>query len=612
MIHKRLLVVSQLVVALFLSPLFLSGAYGQESDSGQVDDGSSSERKPGITVIVDATGEVQIIDKPGAAPRRANKGDQIPVQGTIVTGAGGQVNLALSNGAFFQILENSSFAISQFEQSPNEFIFSNGAAITQRKAEEFGADEAVVKSLDASEEAWNELPSEPTESSSSFALDYGTMIGKSKKLKPGSEMQITTPIGVAGIRGTIWRLTVQRVGGANSNQFRGNLDVSEGRVDFGTKDGSRSVQVKSGFSMNVQAAALGNGAANFDSIGTMPLSAERAQLLASSVQEVSSVQKVFAAVQGSPDVLISTLQALQGVDVNNPQATADAVLSMLGGDAAQTQQVANIVSAVVITRAEPLAAPRVVSEVVSAILTQSPNLASSVIRGVVATTTMSANNDTATVALSQIVTRDAVASAAISAPAQLGDFTASGVNFATTRGSESVAPAISSAIVGSAITALPAQANLIATAAVNAAASANASPANIQNVVAAVANSAAVNAAYAAISNGGDRQAAEQAAADVGEALRESTANTQFSDLVESATNTSASQQAATQAQSNYDNGETPNTDGGTGTQGGPEASGDTTSKTQVDTPKPVLPNQPPPPTQATPTPTPSPNPSNL
>lgn len=390
MIHKRLLVVSQLVVALFLSPLFLSGAFGQKADSGQADDGSSSERKPGITVIVDAAGEVQIIDKPGAELLPAKKGDQIPVEGTVVTGAGGQANLALSNGAFFQILENSSFSISQFEQSPYEFIFSNGAAITQKKAEEVGADEAVVKSLDASQEAWNELPSEPTESNISLALNYGTMIGESKKLKPGSAMQITTPIGVAGIRGTIWRLTMQRVGGGSSNQFRGNLDVSEGRVDFGSKDGSRTVQVKAGFSMNVQATALGNGAANFDSIGTSPLSPERAQLLASSVKEVSSVQQTFSAVQGSPEVLISTLQALQGVDVNNPQATADAVLSMLGGDAAQTQQVVNIISAVVVTRAEPLAAPRVVSEVVSAILTQSPNLAASVIGGVVATTTMAA------------------------------------------------------------------------------------------------------------------------------------------------------------------------------------------------------------------------------
>ena len=271
MIHKRLLVVSQLVVALFLSPLLLSGAFGQESDSGQADDGSSSERKPGITVIVDAAGEVQIIDKPGAEPQPAKKGDQIPVEGTVVTGAGGQANLALSNGAFFQILENSSFSIAQFEQSPFEVVFANGAPIKKQQLEEVGADEAVVKTLDSTEKSWNELPSEPTESNTSLALNYGTMIGESKKLKPGSEMQITTPIGTAGIRGTIWRLTMQRVGGASSNQFRGNLDVSEGRVDFGSKDGSRSVQVKSGFSMNVQASALPNGAANFDSIGTAPL-----------------------------------------------------------------------------------------------------------------------------------------------------------------------------------------------------------------------------------------------------------------------------------------------------------------------------------------------------
>ena len=604
MMNYRLLLIPRLFVALLLAPIGLSGVFAQESDSGQVDDGSTSERKPGITVIVDAAGAVQVIDKPGASSRPAKKGDRVPVEGTVVTGADGQANLALSNGAFFQIHENSSFSIPHFEQSAFEFVFASGAPIHKKQVEELGADEAVVKCLDASENAWNDLPAEPTESSTGFALNYGTMIGESKKLKNNSQMNITTPIGAAGIRGTIWRLTTQKSGGASSNQFRGTLDVSEGRVDFSKKDGTSSVQVKSGFGMNVQATVLPNGAVSFDSLGTNRMSPERAQLLVSSIKEVAQVQQAFTAVQGSPEVLINTLKSMQGVDLNSAQAVSDAALTLLSGDAAQTQQVTNLISALVITRADPGVAPRIVSEVVSSILTQSPTLAPNVVSGVVATTSMAAKNEIASLALGQTITRAAVASAVTTAPAQVAAITASGISLAASRGSDSGAPAISSAIVGAAITALPAQANLIAATAVNAAANANVRQEVAQNVVAAVANSAAVNAAYAAISNGGDRQAAEQAAAAVAETVRETAANTQFAEIATAASSANAIQQSVTQAQNSYDRGETPNTDGSSGVTGGPESRGDTGSKSQVDTQSAVQPVQPPPPPpQATPTP---------
>ena len=605
MINKRLLVVPQLLVAFFLTPLFLIPARAQESDSGRADEGTTTERKPGITVIVDAAGAVQIIDKPGASPRAAIKGDQIPVDGTVVCGADGQANLALSNGAFFQILENSSFSIAHFEQMAFEFVFANGGAINKRQVEEFGADEAVVKSMDASEEAWNDLPAEPTESKTDFALNYGTMIGQSKKLKTGSQMNITTPIGTAGIRGTIWRTTMQRSGGANSNQFRGNLDVSEGRVDFGSKDGSRSVQVQAGFGMNVQATALPNGGATFSSIGTNPLTPERAQLLTSAVQQVSQAQQVFTAVQGTPEIFANTLQAMKNVDVNNSQATADAVLSLMSGDPAQVQQVSNIVSSLVITRAEPSMAARVVADLVSSLATQSPNLAPNITAGVVATATMAARNQVAPLALAQTVSRAAVSSAVTAAQSQVAAITASAVTVASTRGSEAVAPAIAGTVVGAAITALPAQANLIAATAVNAAANSNTRQEVAQSVVSAVATSAAVNAAYVAIASGADRQAAEKAAAEVTATIRETAANSKFADAVAAATTPQAIQQATTQAQNSYDRGETPNTNGSTG-------GGDSSPK--VDTPKPSQPiSQPPPPsptaqpTPPIPTPTPSP-----
>ena len=411
MINKRLLVVPQLLVALFLSPLCLTGARAQESDSGQAEEGTTTERKPGITVIVDAVGAVQIIDKPGAAPRPANKGDQIPVEGTVVTGADGRANLALSNGDFYQVLENSCFSISRFEQFPYECVFSNGAAIQKKQVAFSDFDEAVMNTLDATEKSWNKLPSEPTKSVASFALNYGTIIAESKKLKSGSAKQITTPVGSAGIRGTIWRLTVQPTGGTGSNQFRSSLDVSEGRVDFGTNDGSRSIQVQGGYSMNAQATVPQGGVVNFNEIGTNKLSPERVKLLDSTIEQVGQEQDAFTAVNGNPDVFIDTLGAMKNVDVNSSQSTADAILTLMGGGADDVQQVTNVVSALVITRAEPASAPKVISEIVSSLVTQSPNLAPSITGGVVATSTMAAKNETAPLDLAQKVTHGAITTA---------------------------------------------------------------------------------------------------------------------------------------------------------------------------------------------------------
>jgi hypothetical protein len=326
--------------------------------------------------------------------------------------------------------------------------------------------------------------------------------------------------------------------------------------------------------------------------------------------------------------LINTLQALQGVDVNNPQAMADATLSLLTGDAAQIQQISNIVSALIITRAEPFVAQRVAIEVVSALLTQSPNLAPSVVGGVVATTTMAAKNGIARLAFSQILTRAAVVSAATSAPGQVAALTASGVSVATTRGTETIAPAIASAVVGAAITSLPTQAGLIAAWAINSAARSNAKPAVVEVVISAIATSVLVNAAYAEISNGADQKTAERAAAEVAEAIRKNSANTPFSGVIEFATDASMIQESINQAIMHYERGEAPNTDGSTGIPGGAKSLGDTTYKSKVEIPLPGQPNEsketPKVTTggnsttkskkvivQATPTPTPTPHPSN-
>jgi len=299
MMNHSLLLTLRLFVALILAPLCVTGVLAQDADSGQADEGTTTDRKPGITVIVEATGAVQIIDKPGAAPQPVEKGQLVPAGATLVTGQDGRVDLALSNGAFFQIQENSRFSIGQFDQDAYEFVFSNSEAVRRRDVEKMGEDKAAMVTMDASEDVWNEMPLEPTGSVAKFSLDYGTMIGESKKLRPGSSMEISTPIGSAVIRGTIWRITIQPIGAPGSNTFRGTLDVARGLVVFSDPQGTRAQQVAGGFTMMIEVSVQG-GQMQVITVNTSPLSAERTFYLEGTAKNIRGIQTAFQAVKGTP------------------------------------------------------------------------------------------------------------------------------------------------------------------------------------------------------------------------------------------------------------------------------------------------------------------------
>lgn len=310
-----------LLLCLVLSLVCSFPAISQDPD--KVEDGS--DKKEGVTVIVDLDGKVEIIEIEGAKPKPAVKGVRVPVGATCLVGPGSRLDLALSNGALFQLRENSKFTIGEFEQEAYEFVFTNGAAIRPREIKDFGADEAILQTMDASEEAWNKLGSEPTTSKGKFVLSEGTMIGQSKKLKPGSRMEIVTPIGTAGIRGTVWMLTVRPVDGPGGTRFQGRLDVAKGQVDFGKSDGSRTVQVQGGYTATVDATISPTGQVNVANINTSPMPPERQAMLLSTVSNVAQQQTYFTAVNGNPDALREAIaqaqaqaQQAQGEGTNQP------------------------------------------------------------------------------------------------------------------------------------------------------------------------------------------------------------------------------------------------------------------------------------------------------
>jgi hypothetical protein len=282
-----------------------------------------SDRKPGITVIVDISGKVELFEAEGKPAVIATKDMQVPVGATLVTGPGAFVNLALSNGALFQIQENSQFTIGEFEQESYQFAFNNGAVLKPQAAKNFEGGEAVLTQLDASAEAWNELEAEPTNSVSRFSLGYGTMVGNSKRLAPGSSMEIITPVGVAGIRGTTWRLTVQRTGPPGSNTFNVRLDVPEGTIQFGNSDGTRAVTVNQGFTLQANAIVEAAGQVRIQQLTNNPMTPEAAAALENIVNAVRQGQTVFTAIQGNPDILNRVDAANQATQQQQGQGAGD-------------------------------------------------------------------------------------------------------------------------------------------------------------------------------------------------------------------------------------------------------------------------------------------------
>lgn len=288
-----------------LSLLCFLPVYSQKPSEAEGD----SDKRDGVTVVVELAGKVEIVEMEGAKPKPLEKGARVPVGATLLVGPNSRLDLAFSNGALFQLLENSKFTIGEFEQEAYEFVFTNGAAIRPRELKDFGADEAILQTMDASEEAWNKLGSEPTTSKGKFILSEGTMIGQSKKLKPGSTMEIVTPIGTAGIRGTVWRLTVKPVGGPGATRFQGTLDVAEGRVDFGKSDGSRNVQVQGGYTATFDVTVTPSGEVRMTNINTSPMPPERQAMLLGTVSTVAQEQTYFTAVNGNPDALREAIRA---------------------------------------------------------------------------------------------------------------------------------------------------------------------------------------------------------------------------------------------------------------------------------------------------------------
>jgi len=158
---------------------------------------ASAQTAAGQIKAAKVEGQVTKISASGASvPLKA--GDALAESDAVLTGKGASVVLVFSNGSSVKVGSESRLAIDEFKMDP------------------LAAD---IKPA--------ELKNEPSVSKTTLNLAYGEMVGDVKKLNKSSSYSIKTPVGAAGIRGTIYRIVFTPT--ANGKAFF-QVQTAEGEV----------------------------------------------------------------------------------------------------------------------------------------------------------------------------------------------------------------------------------------------------------------------------------------------------------------------------------------------------------------------------------------------
>jgi len=155
----------------------------------------------------------------------------------------------LKEGAFI----NQDHSVKTGADSTAILLFSNGTTIVVRPSSVFSIDTFTQVPYDSTGVQFKDLKQEPSVSQTKVSVKEGAIIANVAKLQKGSTMDIGTPVGVAGIRGTIVQVSITRQdGGAQSV----NISVPEGSVVFTAPNG-KTTALSGGSTISFSAAGTG-------------------------------------------------------------------------------------------------------------------------------------------------------------------------------------------------------------------------------------------------------------------------------------------------------------------------------------------------------------------
>lgn len=257
---------------------------------GNAQELNPADMKRGAIIITDVQGKA-MITKPGATEgKSASKGQALQQGEKVTTEKNSAVSLAFENGSVIQVESDSSFVVEEFLQAPWE----------------------------VSEQALKEMKTEPSNSKLSTYLEYGDVTSGVKKLKPGSSLTVNTPLGTAGIRGTEFKVGLQRDAKGGSKGL--SVAVASGEVAVATKGGA-ATSVKGGFSTSVSVTPGANGqAASISQPTTTQIPSESSLSI---LQSVKSQQESAARVV-TTTLLQSATAVGSGLSANQKSTIEDA------------------------------------------------------------------------------------------------------------------------------------------------------------------------------------------------------------------------------------------------------------------------------------------------
>jgi hypothetical protein len=335
-----------------------------------------ADMKRGAIIITAVQGKVMLIKAGATEGKKAVKGQTLQQGEKIITDNNSTVSLAFENGSVIQVEPESNFVVEEFLQAPWE----------------------------VSEQALSEMKTEPSNSKLSTFLEYGDMTSGVKKLKPGSSLTVSTPLGSAGIRGTEFKVGLQRDSKGASKSL--SVAVASGEVAVATKGGATSVKGGFSTSVSVTPGADGQGSSAskpvttqippdsslsiLQSVKTQQESAARVvtnallQNAGASGSKLNSTQK--SAIQDAAEIggetLLQTVEQLSAEKASlapelaafatdlAPNAAADIAAAAATGAPNFAAQIAGAV-----TSMAPAFAPQIAASVASVVPAAAPNIA---------------------------------------------------------------------------------------------------------------------------------------------------------------------------------------------------------------------------------------------
>ena len=157
---------------------------------------TEESRSQGAALVLLVEGKVSVIEKQGAKATPAELNQFLDPDGKVLTGPDSQVLLLLTNGTTLSVGPDTTLELKTFDQ----------------------------KQFDPQNEKVSSLEEESSASTVLLDLKAGDLVVDVKKLKKKSNLEISTALGVAGIRGTSFKLLAS----AEST----TLSVLSGRVEF--------------------------------------------------------------------------------------------------------------------------------------------------------------------------------------------------------------------------------------------------------------------------------------------------------------------------------------------------------------------------------------------